>query len=597
MARHRAAVDPSAGRGVASWPFLAVGAVLVLLLGWVGWSWAGGVLERRLQAVTASCPEGEVVLTVAVAPAMADVIGRTADAWTRGRPVLQDHCVRAEVAGLAPQTVLDGLTGGWDAQKLGARPGAWLPESSLWINRLSAQDAKLIGSQPTSIASSPVVLAMPEAASKAFFEGSGLQWGELPKLVSAPEGWARFGHPDWGRFGVAMPDVARNPASALALQSVLASSSPKGTGPVTVEMLSMPPVNDAMIKLASSAPPGVPATTHDALNALAGAGDVAATPYDAVPVLEFDLYRRNAGLDGSPAPAQALAGMPVGGPTPTADFPFVALSGDRVDQLQVRAAQQFREFLQGGGQRDELARAGLRVPGSNQRPEHAPGIRWSATQSELTYADANTTQQISAAWTNAAGSGQVVTVLVDVSESMLDDGGGGRAKLDWVKAALGGQINRFGSGSLGVWVFSSELTEGGLPYRRLVATGPVGEQRRQLTDAVNGMAAASASHLYPSVLAVYRYALDDYQRGRTNRVVVITDGRNDAQTMDYALFKRELDKLLAGGAELPIGVVAIGADIDRDQLAELSRSTGGTFSAAEDGTHVEAALGELLSAG
>ena len=289
--------------------------------------------------------------------------------------------------------------------------------------------------------------------------------------------------------------------------------------------------------------------------------------------------------------------MPVGGPTPTADFPFVAIAGDRVDQLQVRAAQQFREFLQTKEQQDSLSRAGLRVPDSKERPDNAPGIRWPVTQNELTSADANTTQQISAAWTNAGGSGQVVTVLLDVSKSMLEDGGEGRTKMDWVKSVLRGQIERFGSGSMGLWVFSSNLTENGDSYEQLVPTRPVDEQRDDLLGAVDGIEAAAATHLYPSLLAVYQEALDGFEQGRVNRVVLITDGRNDAQDMDYAQFKSQLDGLTAGGVELPISVVAVGSDIDRDQLTELSRATGGTFNLAEDGTRIEAALGQLLSAG
>jgi Ca-activated chloride channel homolog len=603
MSRHRAEGGPSE-RSVAIWPFVVVGAVLVLLLGWLAWSWTGDILARRLQAQLAGCSEGDAVLTVAVTPAMAGVVGRAADTWTRSRPVVQDHCVRTEVAGLPPQSVLDALTAGWDSDKLGARPGAWLPESSLWINRLSAQDARLLGSQPTSIATSPVVLAMPELAAQAV-ESSGLRWQDLPALVAEPAGWQRFGHPEWGRFSLAMPDVARNPASALALQSVLASTNPAGVGPgaspvagpivgpVTVETLGAPAVNDAMIRLATTMSPQVPGTTLDALKALAAA-DVATTPFDAVPTLEFDLYLRNTGLDGQPAPAEALAGMPVGGPTPTADFPFVAIAGD---QVQVRAAQKFREFLQSQDQRQELSKAGLRVPGSQLRPDRAPGIRWSDSQNELTGADANTTQQISAAWTNAGGTGQIVTVLLDVSKSMADDGGGGRSKLDWAKATLDGQINRFGSGSLGLWVFSSNLTPDGLPYRRLVPTAPVNNQHDELAGAVAGIGPAADSHLYPSLLAVYRQALIEHQPGRINRVVVITDGRNDAPTMHYEVFKPQLDKLAGGTVALPISVVAIGSEIDRDQLTEISRVTGGTFNNPDDGSGIEAAFGQLLSAG
>lgn len=592
MSRHRATRAP-ARRGVAKWPFAVLSTVLLVVLAWLGWNYAGDVLERRAAAQLASCTEGEERLTVAVTPSMNDVLQRAAEAWTASRPVVLDHCMRAEVASVAPQAVLEGLTTGWDTKALGSRPGAWLPESSVWISRLAAQDARLLGSEPASIATSPVLLAMPENAAAAVREGSMVTWGNLPKLVGEPDGWNRFGRPEWGQLTVAMPDVATNPASALALQSVLASSSPQGNGPVTVEMLNAPGVGDAMHDLASALPEQQPASTVEALDALAAAADMREAPFDAVPTLEYDLYRHNVGADGHEAPASPLTGVAVGGPTPTADFPFVAIADERVDQLHVRAAQKFREFLQTGPQQLELAKAGLRVPSTKVRPSPAPGIRWAVTQQDLTAADANTTQQISAAWANAGDSGQVVTVLIDVSRSMLEDGGQDRTRLDWVKAVLSGQIDRFGSGSLGLWAFSRSLGDDEKPYLRLVETAPVAEHRDELKNAVAGMEAESATFLYLSVLAVYESALQNYQDGRPNRVVVITDGPDDSQ-LSFDDFVKDLDEL-RDDRELPISIIAIGPDPDRNELTELARSTGGTFATVEDGTGVEAALGQVLS--
>lgn len=576
------------------WPIVSLVAIVVMVLGWFGWSYAGDVLERRAAAQLASCVEGEATLTVAVTPSVADVVGRAAVNWTKSRPVVLDHCMRAEVASVAPQTVLDGLTAGWDTTTLGQRPGAWLPESSLWINRLIAQDAKLLGSEPASVATSPVLLAMHEPAAKAVRERSGFTWGDVPALVAEQEGWARYGHPEWGRFTIALPDVATNPASALSLQAVLADGSAQKSGPVTVELLNTPDAVQRMSRLAAAAPAATPTTTDEALAALAAAPDVAGSGFDAVPVLEYDLYRRNVGADGNPALPVPLVGTAVGGATPTADFPFVAISDVRVDQLQVRAAQKFREYLQNGSQQLELAKAGLRVPSTDARPDPMPGIRRTVTQQQLVPADANTTQQISAAWTNAGGSGQVVTVLVDVSRSMLEDGGEGRNRLDWVKASLRGQISRFGSGSLGLWEFSRELGQNGQPYRRLVRTGPVDEQRDDLEQAVDEMEAQSATHLYPSLLAVFDAAADGLQEGRQNRIVLITDGPDDSD-MTYEQFTRELEKRRTATPGLPISVIAIGDEPEREELTALARSTGGSYATVKDGTGVEAALGQLLS--
>jgi len=593
MSRHRAMRGP-ARRGVARWPVAVLISVLLVGLVWLGYSYAGDLLERHAAAQLASCSEGEETLTVAVTPSMAEVIQQAALAWTKSHPVVLDRCMRAEVATVPPQAVLDGLTTGWDTKALGARPGAWLPESSLWINRLAAQDARLLGSEPASVATSPVVLAMPETAAVAIREGNAFTWGDLPELVSDPAAWAPLGHPEWGAFRLAVPDVAANPASALALQAVLASSSPQGGGPVSVDMLNSAGVSEAMRLLAGAAPPAVAATTLDALTLLAGAADLRTAAFQAVPTLEHDLYRRNIGADGSPLPMSPLTGVVVGGPTPTADFPFIAITDERVDQLQVRAAQKFREFLQTGPQQLELSKAGLRVPGTKVRPDPAPGIRWAVTQQDLTAADANTTQQISAAWNNAGGTGQVVTVLIDVSRSMLEDGGGGKNRLDWVKEALHGQIGRFGTGSLGLWIFSREIGEQKQAYRQLVRTGPVSEQRAALDEAVNAIRAASATFLYPSLLAVYDSALANFEQGRTNRVVLVTDGPDDSD-LSYDQFKRELAERRQANPHLPISVIAIGPDPDRAELTELARETGGSFSTVKDGTGVEAALGRVLS--
>jgi Ca-activated chloride channel homolog len=593
MSRHRAMRGP-ARRGVAKWPFVSFGAVAIMVAGWLGWSYAGDLLEQRAAAQLASCMEGDATLTVAVTPSVADVIGRAASVWTTTRPVVLDHCIRAEVAAIPPQAVLDGLTAGWDTKSLGERPGAWLPESSVWVNRLTAQNARLLGSEPASIGTSPVLLAMPENAAAAVREGNSFGWADLPALVTEDDSWGRYGHPEWGRFTLALPDVATNPASALALQAVMADVSPQGAGPVTVEMLGTPGTAAALDDLAAAMPDDVPATTTEALDQLAGA-DLSGSPFDAVPALEFDLYRRNVGADGNPPPVAPLIGAAVGGPTPIADFPFVAIADERVDQVQVRAAQKFREYLQTGTQQLELAKAGLRVESTKVRPSPAPGIRGLPTQEELSPTDFNTTQQISAAWTNAGGSGQVVTVLVDVSRSMLEDAGGGKNRLQWVQDALRGQIGRFGSGSLGLWAFSRDLGPDGEPYRKLVDTAPVSQQQDDLAEAVDELEAASATHLYPSLLAVYDTALEELQDGRRNRVVVITDGPDDSE-MTYEQFTRELDKRREGNPALSVSVIAIGGEADQAELTELARTTGGTYATVEDGTGIEAALGQSLSA-
>lgn len=394
MSRHRSPAR-GGGRGIARWPLVTAGLVLVLALAWLGWSRLGELTERRSAAQAASCPQGQAVLPVAVEPSLAQAMSQVAQAWNASRPLVSDHCMRAEVRSVAALDVLDGLAGEWDTSEHGQRPSAWLTDSSLWVQRL---DPSLLGAGPESVATSPVVLAMLEPAADAMLTAGPPDWSALPELADDPESWSEFGRPEWGRLEVALPDVAGNPASTLALQAVLAGVDAPAAGPVTAQMLAEPPVREALDELADA---DQPESTGAALETLAEAGEVTQAPFDGVPVLEYDLYRRNTAKDGRPASDTPLVGVTLAGPTPVADFPFVVLAGDGADRVQVEAAQNLRNFLGSEPARAELARAGLRVPGSQQRPSHAPGVRWAEIPERLTPASPETVEEILAAWEDA----------------------------------------------------------------------------------------------------------------------------------------------------------------------------------------------------
>ncbi|MET0135107.1 MAG: substrate-binding domain-containing protein [Kibdelosporangium sp.] len=587
MPRHRA-LATTVRRGVARWPFAVAGLIALLLLGWLGLTWVNGTLERRTAARTHSCPEGDSILRVAAAPNIADAVLAAAKRWNEQDVVIRDQCIRAEVASLDTKAVFAGLTGEWNTAALGPRPHAWLPESSVWANRLAAANSALAGSTPESVASSPVVLAVPDEAVEPLDGGDSFVYGDLAALTSAPDGWARYGKPGWGRFTVAMPDPADNVASVLAIQCAIAGASPQRAGPVTVETLTLPAVQQNLTQLAAARPGNTPATPTDALIALGTAGQVQGAPDSAVPGTEVDLYRRNLGLDGKPASARPLYGIAARGPSPAADFPFLPLTGDEVDQEQLRAARKFREFLKETEQQRAFNRAGLRAAGGAEYPPGAPGIRWDSATTSLVPADANTTQQISASWSNTADGGQVVTVLVDASRSMLTDGGAGRSRMDWVKAALHGFADRMATGSLGVWEFSRKL-DGDKAYRRLVPTRPVAEQRAALAAGIDALTPATGTQLYSGVEAVYESAVANFVEGKRNRVVVITDGRDDGGA-GLSQVRNRLDD-----GKVPVSFIALGPDPDRRALAELARAAGGTVSALTDATGMEAALGQLMS--
>jgi Ca-activated chloride channel family protein len=586
MARHRALVT-RVRRRMAKWPVAITGLVVLVLLGWVAWTWLGGVLERRAAAEANGCTQGDVVLRVAVTPSIAEPVRDAAQAWTNTNPVVDDSCVRLQVQSVDSQTVLTGLTTKWDEGKLGTQPAAWLPDSTLWANRLTAQNNSIIGTPPQSVATSPVVLATQQPGADALASGNLVQWTDLPGLTAAPNGWAGYGKPQWGKFRLAVPDPATNPASALAIQSALAGATAQGAGPVTTNMLAQQGVKDLITKLANSRAAGAPADTLDALDRQAKAADIGTASYSAVPVTEVDLYRRNLGKDGAPKPASPLYEVPMGGASPAADFPFVTLSGTWVTSTQNKAAQQFRDFMRQTAQQKMFAKAGLRVSATSDHPTDAVGMRWPALTQNLVPADATTTQDISASWTTAAVGNEVLSVLVDTSPAMGTDGVNG------VRQALTGEVDRTVSGSMGLWAYAAGL-DGDKPYKQLVPVVRVDQSIDQLHVGIGKLNPGNGSQLYTSLLAVYQSVLADYQDGKHNRVVVVVAGKNDGG-LTFDQLRAQLGGLKDGKKPVPVNIIAVGGNVDHDQLSAIAQDTGGSLSTVQNAGGVDAALAQLLS--
>src|SRR4051794_13919842 len=96
MARHRA-LGTGGRRRLAKWPVAITGLVVLILLGWLAWTWLGGVLERRAAAEANGCANGDVVLRVAVTPSIAQPVRDAAQRWTETHPVVDDSCIRLQV--------------------------------------------------------------------------------------------------------------------------------------------------------------------------------------------------------------------------------------------------------------------------------------------------------------------------------------------------------------------------------------------------------------------------------------------------------------------------------------------------------------------
>ncbi|SFQ58275.1 extracellular solute-binding protein [Amycolatopsis arida] len=149
---HRA-VGRTPRRRIAAWPIVCTVLVALLGMGWLGLSWADGVLASRAEAQASSCQEGDATLRVVVTPSAEQPVTAAAARWNEARTVVRAHCVHVEVEAMPSRRVLDALAGATNLDAIGGMPAGWLPESSWWISELTQNRPEMIASPAESVTS------------------------------------------------------------------------------------------------------------------------------------------------------------------------------------------------------------------------------------------------------------------------------------------------------------------------------------------------------------------------------------------------------------------------------------------------------------
>jgi Ca-activated chloride channel family protein len=85
----------------------------------------------------------------------------------------------------------------------------WVPGSSAWVQLTHQSTPALVPATWHSIAKSPLVMAMQEPMARALgWPRKAVGWSDLYRLTD--DGWAAYGHPEWGRFqlGQTNPNIS-----------------------------------------------------------------------------------------------------------------------------------------------------------------------------------------------------------------------------------------------------------------------------------------------------------------------------------------------------------------------------------------------------
>lgn len=563
-------------RGVSVSVIAALVAVVVVVGAVILWRFFGDALSNRSDADAARCVDGDLTVAVVVDPNIAEPIGALAQRYNDTAAPVGDRCVKIGVTSAESDQVVNGFTGPWPAQ-LGERPALWIPGSSVSAARLEASTGAGTVIDSRSLATSPVLIAMRPPLKGAMARQN---WSTLPGLQTNPTSLEALGLPGWGSLRLALPTIGDSDASYLAAEAVAAASAPAGR--------SAADGTRAVSTLVAGQPELADKTAATAMDALLNATDPAAAPVHAVVTTEQQLFQRGAGMDD----AGQLASWLPPGPTPTADYPTVLLSGDGLSQEQKTAASEFARFMRKPEQLADLANAGFRVEGAT--PPQSDVTDFAPVPAPLSVGDDALRATLADALT-APASNPAVTIMLDQSMP-VDEGGSSR--LANVVAALNARLRALPpSAAVGLWTFD------GTAGRSEVSTGPLADQvdgqprSAALTAVLDEQTASGGGAVsFTTLRLVYTEAMANFREGQQNSILVITTGPHTDQTLDGDGLQQYLRGAFDEAKPVAVNVIDFGPDADRATWEAVAEITGGSYQnlATSDSPELTAAVADLL---
>lgn len=550
---------------------VALATVLVLTV-------AGGTaaaVRSGLLSFGSSCQDDPVRLKLAASPDLAPALTAAAQRARDDDLTSDGRCVAVEVTARDAYKVTDTLLAGdkTDVQ-------VWVPDSDLWVQRLRVASEAPEVSPVGEVASTPVGVAMVPTAAKSL--GWPKKTYDLIELAGAAQ------RDDSLKLGAA--DPARSATGLLALTRLNTAAAAAEGGDTQAA---------AMMKTLSQRTSDSDGQVLDTLPRNSS-GTEQGNPKrnQALILTEQAAFGYNSSADSG---GSLDFFYPEDG-SPRLDYPYTLVDqGLTTDQS--RAAIRFMTYLRQPEQLRLLERHGFRTSDDEVPKELVAGAGGSAAQP---YAEpaAKPASQVAlqealGMWTITVQSARITTV-VDASSSMSETvPGTDRSRMDVTKTSLLQALATFTpEDEIGLWDFSTKL-DGDKDYRVLVPTERLGDragtgtQRDRLAAAFSSLTPVpnGATGLYDTTLAAYKAATSSYVKGKFNALVVLTDGVNqDPGSISRADLIIRLEKLTDPERRVPLIMIAVGPDADREEARQIAKATGGSGQEVSDPSQIHSVI-------
>ncbi|MCX4760480.1 substrate-binding and VWA domain-containing protein [Streptomyces sp. NBC_01275] len=539
---------------------------------------AAAAVQSGLLSFGSSCREHPVRLTVAASPDLAPALTVAAKQARDSGLTSDGQCLAVTVSARESSEVTDTLAAGKDPHAQ-----VWVADSDLWVQRVTADHGATQVTVTGNVASTPVGVAMtPTAAKSLGWPKKTYSWLELAGATLRD---------DSVRLGAA--DPARSATGLLALTRLSAAATAVKDGDTLAA---------AMMKTLSQ---HASATDPQVLRTLPR--DASAAEQDnpernqAVVVTEQAAFTHNSAAE---AGARLDLFYPKDG-SPRLDYPYTLVDKTRLSTDESRAALRFMTYLRLPEQHRLLREHGFRTSDYDapRAVVTTAGGRSPQPYAEPAAQPASDTavEEALGMWTITVQSARLTTV-VDASSSMAEPvPGTGRSRMDVTKASLLRALAAFTpDDEIGLWEFSAKL-DGDRDYRVLVPTGRLGDsaadgdgtQRDALSAAFADLApvANGATGLYDTTLAAYKAATSSYVKGEFNALVILTDGVNqDPGSISRTTLLTELQKLASPQRPVPLIMIAVGPDADREEADQIAQATGGSGQSVSDPAQIQTVI-------
>jgi Ca-activated chloride channel homolog len=546
---------------------LAVGLAIVVAV-------AGGIIVVYQLASQPSCT-GQATLRVAAAPEIVPALRAASQAM--GEETVEGACASVDVVASDPADVAAALAAKESKTLTGVGlpagdttlPDVWVADSSTWLARLAGTSPNLAFPEAPSLARSPVVVAMPEPiAAKVGWPSAKLTWQALLTKVSTDTSL---------HIGTVEPSRdAAGLAGLIALGAAM-NASPNGQAAAT----------GALRSLAA----GRSTLRQDLLARFPRSADPAAiaSGLSAATLTEQAVIAYNAAR-----PPIKLAALYLDPPPLAMDYPFAVLPG--VDAGRAAVAARLLTQTKSAGFLNQLAADGMRGP--DGRPAKGFALPSAAPEPSVTPAPTATeraaaaaaVQKVLATWHAVTLPARMLAVI-DVSGSMLErvpTAGNATREQVTLEAARRGLGLLDDSWAVGLWIFSTEL-QGQVDHQELLPIQPLSVQRTQMLVTLGTIKPKPQGDtgLYDTILAAYQAVQKDWDPGRVNSIVLMTDGDNDdANGVSLTELQAKLKALMDPKRPIQLIILGIGNSVNSDPLTTITTITGGGVFVAQDPANI-----------